>query len=429
MPNPPSEVLTRTADIAKQVEAELTTAQARRYAALTRLRALVEGYLGELAFTPEARGARGGAPLSARVGRQAVRPVLSSPSPKRPALLPRTRCLPRGRGQFRAHVLARPRRPAALDDDDERRGRPSAHVAFGEATALLAGDACSRRRSGSRSRIRRPRSAGRLAQATLAMIGSQHRDVTGDTGDLASLHRLKTGALFSGAVGVGLRVAAVPDAEQAAWRAFGERGTGPLFQFVDDLLDGDGSAEAYGIEDAPSGRRGRRPRAVAVGLDPGGRPVLAEIVADLAARATWASPVEQRVSLITLGVRDLARARAFYEALQLDLTGAGPDDDVVFFQAGGMIDALREGQVSPTVALTTPGPGEVSPWPTTCVHDRSGQGAGRGRARPSARQSRVGAETFWGGYSGVFVDPDGHPWEVAHNAGRSRTTARSRLAS
>src|SRR5215204_1387532 len=49
--------------------------------------------------------------------------------------------------------------------------------------------------------------------------------------------------------------------------------------------------------------------------------------------------MEQRVSLITLGVRDLARARAFYEALGWT-TGAEPDDDVVFFQAGGMIVAL-----------------------------------------------------------------------------------------
>ena len=49
--------------------------------------------------------------------------------------------------------------------------------------------------------------------------------------------------------------------------------------------------------------------------------------------------MEQRVSLITLGVRDLARSRAFYEALGWD-TRAGPDDDVVFFQAGGMVVAL-----------------------------------------------------------------------------------------
>jgi len=49
--------------------------------------------------------------------------------------------------------------------------------------------------------------------------------------------------------------------------------------------------------------------------------------------------VEQRVSLVTLGVRDLARARGFYEALGWR-TGAGPDDDVVFFQAGSMIVAL-----------------------------------------------------------------------------------------
>ena len=125
--------------------------------------------------------------------------------------------------------------------------------------------------------------------------------------------------------------------------------------------------------------------------------------------------MEQRVSLITLGVRDLARSRAFYEALGW-LTGAEPDDDVVFFQAGGMIVALwsREelavdsglddsgGWGGVTLAHNVRSPAEVD----TVIAEAEAAGA---------TISRHGAETFWGGYSGVFVDPDGHAWEIAHN--------------
>jgi predicted lactoylglutathione lyase len=125
--------------------------------------------------------------------------------------------------------------------------------------------------------------------------------------------------------------------------------------------------------------------------------------------------MEQRVSLITLGVEDLARARAFYERLGWT-TGAGPDDDVVFFQAGGSIVALWDrarlavdsgvqdagGWGGVTLAYNA-----VSPEAVDAVLAEAGA-AGATIARP-------GAETFWGGYSGVFVDLDGHPWEVAHN--------------
>ncbi len=125
--------------------------------------------------------------------------------------------------------------------------------------------------------------------------------------------------------------------------------------------------------------------------------------------------MKQRVSLITLGVRDLARARGFYEALGWE-TGAEPGDDVVFFQAGGMVVALwsREkladdsgvddsgGWGGVTLAYNVSSPGEVD-----AVIEEARRGG--------ARVARPGAETFWGGYSGVFVDPDGHPWEVAHN--------------
>jgi predicted lactoylglutathione lyase len=126
--------------------------------------------------------------------------------------------------------------------------------------------------------------------------------------------------------------------------------------------------------------------------------------------------MDQRVSLITLGVADLARARAFYEALGWK-TGAAPGDDVVFFQAGGMVVALwsraqlaedscvvddRGGWGGITLAYNVDSPAAVD-----AVLDEA-RAAG-------AEVPRAGAATFWGGYSGLFVDPDGHPWEVAHN--------------
>jgi uncharacterized protein len=125
--------------------------------------------------------------------------------------------------------------------------------------------------------------------------------------------------------------------------------------------------------------------------------------------------MKQRVSLITLGVADLARARAFYEALGWQ-TGAAADDDVVFFQAGAMVLALWDrrrladdscvedggGWGGVTVAQNLGSPEEVD----AAIEDARGAGA---------RIGREPAATFWGGYSGVFIDPDGHPWEVAHN--------------
>jgi uncharacterized protein len=125
--------------------------------------------------------------------------------------------------------------------------------------------------------------------------------------------------------------------------------------------------------------------------------------------------VEQRVSLITLGVSDLLRAWAFYEALGWK-TGAEPDDDVVFFQAGGMIVALwgRDELAADSVVEDGGGWGGV-----TLAHNvRSPAEVDDVLAQAEAAGAtigRPGAETFWGGYSGVFVDPEGHPWEVAHN--------------
>jgi predicted lactoylglutathione lyase len=125
--------------------------------------------------------------------------------------------------------------------------------------------------------------------------------------------------------------------------------------------------------------------------------------------------MKQRVSVITLGVVDLERSRAFYGALGWS-TGAEPGDDVVFFQAGDTVVALWDRarlaadscvEDSPswggvTLALNFGSPTEVD----AAIEEARAAGA---------RIGREPAETFWGGYSGVFLDPDGHPWEVAHN--------------
>jgi len=125
--------------------------------------------------------------------------------------------------------------------------------------------------------------------------------------------------------------------------------------------------------------------------------------------------VDQRLSLVTLGVADLERARTFYEALGWR-TRAEPGDDVVFFQAGGMVLALwdRAKLADDSAVHDTGGWGGV-----TLAHNvRSPREVDQvlDAARTAGAEiGREGGETFWGGYSGVFIDPDGHPWEVAHN--------------
>jgi catechol 2,3-dioxygenase-like lactoylglutathione lyase family enzyme len=127
--------------------------------------------------------------------------------------------------------------------------------------------------------------------------------------------------------------------------------------------------------------------------------------------------MDQRISVITLGVDDLRRARSFYESLGWR-SPCPPDSDVVFFQAGAMVFALwsRIGNAEDSGVELGSGYGGVtlaynvrSPIEVDEMVEQARQAG--------AVISREPGETFWGGYSGVFVDPDGYPWEVAHNPG------------
>lgn len=127
--------------------------------------------------------------------------------------------------------------------------------------------------------------------------------------------------------------------------------------------------------------------------------------------------VEQRVSLITLGVADLARARAFYEALGWT-SACEAGSDVVFFQAGGMVVALWDRAALAADSGVTDSGGWGGMTLAHNVRSPAEVDAVLAEAREAgATIAREGATTFWGGYSGAFSDPDGHPWEVAHNPG------------
>ena len=126
--------------------------------------------------------------------------------------------------------------------------------------------------------------------------------------------------------------------------------------------------------------------------------------------------MEQRVSIVTLGVHDVRRARAFYEGLGWEV---GLDvEETVFFQAGGSIVALWSREKLAEDGGVADGGGWGGITLAHNVRSRAEVDAIIGAARSAgARITREPADTFYGGYHGVFVDPDGHPWEVAWNPG------------
>jgi catechol 2,3-dioxygenase-like lactoylglutathione lyase family enzyme len=126
--------------------------------------------------------------------------------------------------------------------------------------------------------------------------------------------------------------------------------------------------------------------------------------------------LEQRLSLVTLGVADLDRSRRFYESLGWRRNNR--DDGVVFFQIPGGVLALwgRHELAAETGLPDSGGFGGIALAYNT--RSRAEVDSVLAEAESAgARILRPAAETFWGGYSGYFADPDGHPWEVAHNPG------------
>ncbi|HZG36938.1 MAG TPA: polyprenyl synthetase family protein [Gaiellaceae bacterium] len=213
------------------------------------LRALVEQGLEELRFAPSLGGLEEALRYPLEAGGKRIRPVLCLAVGEAVGSSVEA-CLPAALALELVHTfsLVHDDLPA-LDDDDERRGRPSAHVALGEAVALLAGDALLAEAFRLALSYPTPDVARELVDATLGMIGGQYRDVTGAEPDLEALHRLKTGCLFGASVGLPLRVARVPEHEQEPWRAVADA-VGLLFQIVDDVLDGDGYVLTHGADGA-----------------------------------------------------------------------------------------------------------------------------------------------------------------------------------
>jgi uncharacterized protein len=128
--------------------------------------------------------------------------------------------------------------------------------------------------------------------------------------------------------------------------------------------------------------------------------------------------MEQRLSLITLGVSDLARARRFYEE-GLGWTRNNAEDDIAFYQLNGLILALwtRPDLAEDSKANDT---GATFSGITIAFNTRSHDEVDELLALAESSGGTIlkpAQEVFWGGYSGYFADPDGHPWEVAWNPG------------
>jgi geranylgeranyl diphosphate synthase, type II len=210
------------------------------------LRAAVEEYLDGLELSPELGGLEEAVRYALAGGGKRIRPVLCLATAEAAGGDP-DRALPAAAALELIHSfsLVHDDLPA-MDDDAERRGRPTAHVRFGEASAILAGDALLAEAFRLAVSVR-PEMAQELARATLGMIGGQYLDIDGGKRDRAELNRLKTGRLFDASIGCGLWATDVPPEEQALWREFGAD-YGFLYQVVDDLQDDDGFVRELGRE-------------------------------------------------------------------------------------------------------------------------------------------------------------------------------------
>ncbi len=127
--------------------------------------------------------------------------------------------------------------------------------------------------------------------------------------------------------------------------------------------------------------------------------------------------MEQRISIVTLGVADLARSRTFYESLGWRASQAS-SAAVVFFQAGGMILALYP-RADLAKDASVAGEGQGFPGFSISYNARTRSEVDAVLAEAEVAGAKIlkpAQEAFWGGYSGYFADPDNFAWEVAWNA-------------
>ena len=126
--------------------------------------------------------------------------------------------------------------------------------------------------------------------------------------------------------------------------------------------------------------------------------------------------MNQHLHLITLGVRDFERSRKFYSETLGWKSASASSDDVIFFQAGGVVLGLYPREKLAEDALTSP-EGSGFPGVTLAYNARSEAEVDRIIRDLEAKGVRIAKKpqkVFWGGYSSYFVDPDGFHWEVAY---------------
>ncbi len=126
--------------------------------------------------------------------------------------------------------------------------------------------------------------------------------------------------------------------------------------------------------------------------------------------------MEPRLTLITLGVSDVGRSRAFYEALGFK-AGRASEDSVAFFPAGGVVLALfGRAALAEDATLPDSEPGFSG---VALAHNARSEAEVEAVLKEAvaagAKLVKSARKAFWGGYSGYFADPDGHLWEVAYN--------------
>lgn len=126
--------------------------------------------------------------------------------------------------------------------------------------------------------------------------------------------------------------------------------------------------------------------------------------------------MKPKMSIVTLGVRDAARAAAFYRALGFPVHGNADGDHVMFRMEGTWLALFPRDALAADAAVPTSAPGFSGVTLAHCVSSKATVDATLAEARRAgAKIVKPARDAEWGGYSGYFADPDGHLWEVAWN--------------